>query len=136
MPVEPISLLGIPLDANSSFLFGCEGAPESIRRALHSASGNASTEAAVDVTPLLDDLGDVEIVNERGSRADADAISAAVRAQLAEGRQLISLGGDHSVSWPLVTAAAGKTSPSAVQSLLGGDSAAEGSDSTPAEGGE
>jgi preprotein translocase subunit SecD len=34
-----------------------------------------------------------------------------------------------------VTAAAGKTSPSAVQSLLGGDSAAEGSDSTPVEGG-
>ena len=104
MPVEPISLLGIPLDANSSFLFGCEGAPESIRRALHSASGNASTEAAVDVTPLLDDLGDVEIVNERGSRADADAISAAVRAQLAEGRQLISLGGDHSVTYPILRA--------------------------------
>jgi len=34
-----------------------------------------------------------------------------------------------------ITAAGGKTSPSAVQSLLGGDSAAAGADSTPAEGG-
>ncbi|HMU60903.1 MAG TPA: protein translocase subunit SecD [Gemmatimonadales bacterium] len=34
-----------------------------------------------------------------------------------------------------ITAAAGKTSPSAVQSLLGGDSAAAGADSTPVEGG-
>ncbi|MEZ4412754.1 MAG: protein translocase subunit SecD [Gemmatimonadales bacterium] len=34
-----------------------------------------------------------------------------------------------------ITATAGKTSPSAVQSLLGGDSAAAGADSTPVEGG-
>ncbi len=56
------------------------------------------------MTPVLDDLGDVESTNERGSHADADAITDAVRAQLAAGRQLISLGGDHSVTFPILRA--------------------------------
>lgn len=101
---EPISLLGISLDANSSFLPGCALGPDALRAALHSTSGNDANEASVHVTPLLDDLGDVSIVNERGSQADADAITAAVREQLAAGRQIISIGGDHSVTYPILRA--------------------------------
>ncbi len=101
---EPISLLGIPLDANSSFLPGCALGPDAIRTALHSTSGNDANEASVHVTPLLDDVGDVALTNERGSHPDADAITAAVRTQLAAGRQLISLGGDHSVTYPILRA--------------------------------
>ncbi|MEP1124587.1 MAG: agmatinase family protein [Ilumatobacter sp.] len=102
--IDPISLLGIALDANSSFLAGCALGPDAIRAALHSASGNDANEASVHVTPLLDDVGDVSIANERGSHADADAITAAVRGQLAAGRQLITLGGDHSVTYPILRA--------------------------------
>ena len=101
---EPISLLGIPLDANSSFLPGCALGPDAIRTALHSPSGNDANEASVHVTPQLDDVGDVELANEPGSHADADAITAAVREQLAAGRQVISLGGDHSVTYPILRA--------------------------------
>ena len=101
---EPISLLGIALDANSSFLSGCAAGPAAIRACLHSSSGNDATEASVHVTPLLDDVGDVEIDNERGSMSDADAITAAVRVQLDADRQLISLGGDHSVTYPILRA--------------------------------
>lgn len=101
---EPISLLGIALDANSSFLPGCALGPDAIRATLHSTSGNDATEASVHVTPLLDDVGDVTITNERGSRSDADAIEAAVRRQLEAGRQVISLGGDHSVTYPILRA--------------------------------
>jgi arginase len=104
MTIEPISLLGIPLDANSSFMAGCAAGPAAIRAAVHSDSGNDANEASVNVTPLLDDLGDVAIANELGSYADADAITAAVREQLAVGRQLISLGGDHSVTYPILRA--------------------------------
>jgi len=104
MANTPISLLGIPIDANSSFMFGCAGGPDAIRAALRSDSGNDATEASVDVVPLIDDLGDIAVVNARGSIADADAITAAVRAQLAAGRQLISLGGDHSVTYPILRA--------------------------------
>ena len=104
MSVEPISLLGIPLDANSSFLLGCAQGPTAIRGALHSTSGNDATEATVHVTPALDDVGDVDLVNERGSLVDADAITAAVGEQLAVGRQIIALGGDHSVTYPILRA--------------------------------
>lgn len=104
MSVDPITLLGLPLDANSSFLFGCARGPAAIRAALRSTSGNDANEASVHVTPLLDDLGDVAVDNERGSVADADAITAAVDEQLAAGRQIISLGGDHSVTYPILRA--------------------------------
>ena len=104
MSVEPISLLGLPVDANSSFLFGCARGPAAIRGALHSASGNDANEAAVAVTPMFDDVGDVMVANERGSHADADTITQAVRAQLAAGRQVISIGGDHSVTYPILRA--------------------------------
>jgi agmatinase len=102
--MDSISLLGVPVDANSSFMFGCSQGPAAIRAALHSSSGNDANEAAVDVTPMLDDLGDVPVANEVGSVADATAITDAVREQLAAGRQLISIGGDHSVTYPILRA--------------------------------
>lgn len=99
-----ISLLGVPLDANSSFLAGPALGPAAIRAALHSGSGNHAAESSVEVVGELDDLGDVEIANERGSHADADAITAAVGAQLDDGRQVITLGGDHSITFPILRA--------------------------------
>ncbi|MBT4983178.1 MAG: agmatinase family protein [Ilumatobacter sp.] len=99
-----ISLLGVPLDANSSHLVGPALGPAAIRVALHSGSGNHSSEASVEVVDQLDDVGDVAIVNERGSHADADAITAAVAAQLDDGRQIITLGGDHSITFPILRA--------------------------------
>ncbi len=99
-----ISLLGIPLDANSSFLFGCAEGPDAIRAALRSESSNRASERSVDVLSVLDDVGDVDISNERGSYDDADAITRAVAAQLAADRRLITLGGDHSVTYPILRA--------------------------------
>jgi arginase len=104
MSVGPITLLGLPLDANSSFMFGCAQGPAAIRAALHSTSGNDANEASVSVTPVLDDIGDVAITNERGSHDDAQAITDTVRDQPAAGRQIISIGGDHSVTYPILRA--------------------------------
>lgn len=101
---EPISLLGIPLDANSSHLMGAADGPSAIRAAMHSGSGNHATESSIEVVPLLDDLGDVAVANELGSHADADAITSAVAAELARGRQVITIGGDHSVTFPILRA--------------------------------
>lgn len=99
-----ISLLGVPLDANSSYLRGAAGGPSAIRAALHSESHNSSSEASVEVLTHLDDRGDVAIANQPGSQVDADAISAAVEAELATGRQTITLGGDHSITYPILRA--------------------------------
>ncbi len=99
-----ISLLGVPLDANSSHLFGAAGGPAAIRAALHSGSGNGSSEASIEVVDLLDDIGDVPVANDRGSTDDANLITATVRTQLDAGRQIITLGGDHSITYPILRA--------------------------------
>jgi agmatinase len=99
-----ISLIGVALDANSSHMFGAAEGPAAIRAALHSGSSNESTESSVVVVPMLDDIGDVAISNERCSTGDAEAITAAVAAQLAAGRQVITIGGDHSITYPVLLA--------------------------------
>jgi len=47
-PGTPV-LLGIPFDANSSWLRGAAGAPPIIRVAFGSDSANSSTESGVDL---------------------------------------------------------------------------------------
>lgn len=101
---ERLGLLGIPLDANSSHLRGCAAGPAAVRSALTSGSANDSTERGIEVVGRLDDLGDVPVDNETGSTADADAITAAVLREIASGRRLISVGGDHSITYPILRA--------------------------------
>ena len=97
-----IAVLGIPLDANSSHLKGPAKGPAAIRATLHSGSGNHATEHGVDATSAIEDLGDLELANTAGSVADADAITAQVAAIAATCQQLICLGGDHSVTYPIL----------------------------------
>lgn len=97
-----IAVLGIPIDANSSHLLGAAQGPAAIRAALHSGSGNHITEHGLEVVPALNDLGDLEVDNQRGSQADADRITAAVGEIVGSGQRLISLGGDHSITFPLL----------------------------------
>lgn len=99
-----ISLLGVALDANSSHLRGAAHGPAAIRAALHSGSHNSSSEASIEVLAHLDDIGDVAIANERASSHDADLITDAVASQLAAGRQTITMGGDHSITYPILRA--------------------------------
>ena len=99
-----ISLLGVPLDANSSHLFGPAAGPAAIRAALGSGSHNSSSEASIEVLDHLDDIGDVGVANEPGSTADADLITTFVADQLEAGRQTITLGGDHSITYPILRA--------------------------------
>ncbi|MGB0113595.1 MAG: agmatinase [Ilumatobacteraceae bacterium] len=101
---DPVVLLGVPWDANSSYRFGCAAGPAAIRTALHSGSGNHATEHGLDVVSSLADLGDLDLANELGSAADADAITAAIDAQLTAGTRVISLGGDHAVTYPILRA--------------------------------
>lgn len=99
-----VGLLGVPLDANSSHLFGAAKAPQAIRSTLHSGSGNHVTEHGVDVIAALEDRGDVAVENVAGSVADLDAVTMAVAEAIADGTPLVSLGGDHSVTYPILRA--------------------------------
>jgi agmatinase len=98
-----VALLGVPLDHNSSFLRGPAEGPAAIRAALHSGAANLSAESGVDFESggLLLDAGDVAI--DEGADCFA-AIRAAAATELAGGRRLLSLGGDHSITSALVAA--------------------------------
>jgi agmatinase len=97
------TLLGIPYDASSSFLRGAAAAPAKIRNALRSPSANGASESGVDVLAAgaLEDAGDVAFVEGEDPRA---AITNAVRNLARRGGRPISLGGDHSVTYPILKA--------------------------------
>ncbi len=100
----PIALLGLPWDASSSFQRGPALAPPAIRAALHSDSTNGCNEDGVDVRVLLQDAGDLPLDNT--GPFPLDLIDAGATKLLATGATPIFLGGDHSVTWPLVRAVA------------------------------
>ena len=98
------TLLGLPYDASSSYLRGSAAAPRAIREALHSPAGNSWSEALLEVLApgALADAGDLALsLNPAEARA---AIEAGVGKVIAAGGRPISLGGDHSVSYPVLRA--------------------------------
>ncbi len=96
-------LLGIPYDGSSSFLRGAAGAPPLIRQALWSPSSNSWTEGLLDVSArgVLEDAGDVEFEGAHDPRA---VISFTIAEIVESGGRPISLGGDHSITFPILRA--------------------------------
>jgi arginase len=102
-PTAKVLVLGLPVDENSSFLRGCALAPGHIRAALHSGSSNLSTEKGLDLGNETgwQDLGDIQLSSGAKGRQQ---IEAEVSRILDGGARLLALGGDHSVTYPVVRA--------------------------------
>jgi agmatinase len=102
-PWGPPVLLGVPLDHNSSFLRGPAQAPPLIRQALHSDAWNKTTETHVDLGALgiFEDAGDLSAMEtpDAFTRIE-DSIAKIVDA----GKRPVSLGGDHSITYPILRA--------------------------------
>ena len=100
-PGTPV-LLGIPFDANSSWLRGAAGAPPMIRVALTSDSSNAWTETGVDLSAegAYCDAGDLKFTFQ----SPFAAIEAKVGELLERNLRPVSLGGDHSITLPILRA--------------------------------
>jgi arginase len=95
------TLLGIPFDANSSYLRGAAEAPPLIREAFHCDSSNSSTESGIELdSESVLDAGDLELPADGAFIA----IESAVGALLDKGRSPVCLGGDHSITYPIVRA--------------------------------
>jgi agmatinase len=100
---DTIAVLGIPLDENSSFLRGPALAPTCIRESFYSASSNLWTENQTDLgadqswqfVGNLDFSGD-EPVFAQIENSIVELLSRKVR--------VISLGGDHSIAYPILRA--------------------------------
>ncbi len=106
---KPAVILGVPYDASSSFRRGPALAPARIREALWSSAGNSWTEALVDISDpaVLVDAGDLVIEDARAR----DVIEAGVAKQLADDRKPILLGGDHSITYPILRAVGAAIEP-------------------------
>ena len=100
------NLLGIPYDAQSSFLRGAAEAPAKIREALACDASNHWTETGVDlgVAGVYEDRGDVELGEEEAFSAIDCAIDEIIR----QGKRPVCLGGDHSITYAIVKAVARK----------------------------
>jgi arginase len=106
----PIHLIGLPTDIHSSYLRGPAKAPAAIRTALWSPHGNPASERGTELGDeiALVDRGDLPL-REVGS--DDDLIREAIAQSLREGAIPIALGGDHSITYPIMTAIAAAHGP-------------------------
>ena len=100
---DSVSLFGVPYDASSSYLRGAAEAPSALRQALHSPSSNLSCESGLDLghEPRFHDAGDLEITPDR---SPVEQIETAVAAHLDRGTRLLTVGGDHSITYPILKA--------------------------------
>jgi arginase len=101
-----ISILGIPFDEASSFLRGPAQAPSEIRAAFHSNSANYFTERGIDLseTDIWSDAGDLAFIGEN----PLSLIENSIQNLLAQDHRILTLGGDHSISYPVIKAFAKK----------------------------
>lgn len=96
--ISNVFFRGICYDEKSSFKRGPANAPNGIREALYSGSMNWFTEDLKNLDFLPEsDLGDF-IPN------DYEAIYSLTREQLKVGQGLLTLGGDHSITYPILKA--------------------------------
>ena len=98
-----VSLLGIPNDDNSSFMKGPALAPPKIREALWSDAYSQWTETGIDlgVPGCVIDHGDLAFDAETDPW---DVIERGVERALEAGHPLLSLGGDHAITHPILRA--------------------------------
>jgi len=101
------ALLGIPLDVNSSYLRGPSRAPAKIREALSSDASNKWSELGVDVgaAGAVTDAGDLHLNDSREQVGDDFVtIERAISELLKKGERPVSVGGDHSITYPILRA--------------------------------
>jgi agmatinase len=112
-----VALVGVPWDGSSTGDRGAAGGPAAIRRALWHPSSNPWNERGDDLSSaaVLEDRGDVDMAGE-GAVVRA-AIEAGVRETLAAGRKPLLLGGDHSITYPVVRAWSGRAEPISILHL-------------------
>jgi len=104
-----IQVIGIPYDQNSSFLRGPALAPARIRLMDAGGSSNAFSENGSEIMhgKTYWDRGDLPLHDQAPGLA-YQTIKDAITAALQVGQPVLSLGGDHSISFPIMAAFAGK----------------------------
>ena len=96
--MKKIALQGILFDEKSSYLKGAALAPPLIRLAYNSPSANYYAENGWEIAPeILEDKGDFEI-------EQYFEIAEITKTNLNRGQPILTLGGDHSITYPILRA--------------------------------
>ena len=100
-----VVMLGAPTDVNSSYRRGPAQGPAMIREVLASDVGNSSTESGAEFGSEIDfsDGGDIPIAE---NAEDEIRIIAKITEVARTGAVPITIGGDHSITYPIVRALA------------------------------
>ena len=96
-------LIGIPYDGSSSFRRGSAAAPPLIRQVISSPAGNHFTERGADLKQLAD-AGNLAVSEDPATARTQ--IQAGVEAILDDKHASLALGGDHSITYPIMRAVA------------------------------
>ncbi len=96
--MKKIILQGIQFDNKSSYLQGPKKAPPIIREVLHCGSANLYAENGISIdTPHIEDKGNFDIE----AYFDIEQIT---KKHLEEDSRIVTLGGDHSITYPILKA--------------------------------
>lgn len=103
--MHKLKLIGIPHDSNSSFLRGAALGPSRIRLMEKEGSVNRFSEMGRELVDGINyqDCGDIEL-STSDSCAAFNTIRDAISQLLENDSKIISLGGDHSISFPVLSA--------------------------------
>ncbi|MCG2779036.1 MAG: agmatinase [Desulfobacterales bacterium] len=98
-----VTVLGVPYEENSSFMKGPASTPPRIREVLNSGSMNLCSESGIDLgaEPRFHDLGDL---NLSIGAATFEQIEKAITDLLERKVLVLSLGGDHAITYPILKA--------------------------------
>ncbi len=104
-----IKIIGVPYDANSSFLKGPSYAPQRIRLMDKEGSANSFSESGLEVKENYNyqDCGDI-VFKDTNPKKAFTAIKNKISSLIKDNSKVISIGGDHSVSFPIISAFADK----------------------------
>jgi agmatinase len=97
------AIIGFPFDENSSYMKGAALAPPLIREALFSKSSNLWSETGIDLGEgsIVTDAGDMKFSSDKNT---FDQIKKSVTKLLNEDLTPVFLGGDHSITYPILNA--------------------------------
>ncbi|QJB56863.1 agmatinase [Pseudodesulfovibrio sp. zrk46] len=105
-----VTLLGIPYDEQSSYMQGAAEGPTALLEAYRCDSANMWSETGFDLNLHVEDGG----LMTMGTDTAVTDIEEGARKLVASGRKGLFLGGDHSVTYPLVKGLADSVEPFAV----------------------
>ena len=98
-----ISIIGVPTDINSSFISGASKAPSIIKNQFNSNATNKFSENGCDLETMDKwiELGNLNIENQDKV---FELISDTIQKELMDNKYCISIGGDHSITYPILSA--------------------------------